>query len=126
MKSLGVIETQGLVTAIQIVDAVCKAAGVSCIGYRKPGAGLVSVYFEGEISAVKTAIERGMEVARMYQKEATSLVIARPERCIVEALSMLKGEPATAQKTQPGPKSLTLPAPDNGELKAPLKKGKKE
>ena len=47
MKSLGVIETRGLVAAIQAVDAACKAAGVSCIGYRKVGSGLVSVCFEG-------------------------------------------------------------------------------
>ena len=35
MNSLGVIETRGLVAAIQAVDAACKAAGVTCIGYRK-------------------------------------------------------------------------------------------
>ncbi|STW12198.1 propanediol utilization protein PduA [Klebsiella pneumoniae subsp. rhinoscleromatis] len=52
MKSLGVIETRGWVAAIQAVDAACKAAGVTCIGYRKPGSGLVSVCFEGEISAI--------------------------------------------------------------------------
>ncbi|MFZ2614309.1 MAG: BMC domain-containing protein, partial [Raoultella planticola] len=32
MKSLGVIETRGLVAAVQAVDAACKSAGVSCIG----------------------------------------------------------------------------------------------
>jgi microcompartment protein CcmL/EutN len=47
MKSLGVIETRGLVAAVQAVDAACKSAGVSCIGYRKVGSGLVSVCFEG-------------------------------------------------------------------------------
>lgn len=47
MKSLGVIETRGWVAAIQAVDAACKAAGVTCIGYRKPCSGLVSVCFEG-------------------------------------------------------------------------------
>ena len=63
MKSLGVIETRGWVAAIQAVDAACKAAGVTCIGYRKPGSGLVSVCFEGEISAIHTARERGVAVA---------------------------------------------------------------
>lgn len=52
MNSLGVIETRGLVAAIQAVDAACKAAGVTCIGYRKVGSGLVTVCFDGEISAV--------------------------------------------------------------------------
>lgn len=39
MNSLGVIETRGLVAAIQAVDAACKAARVTCIGYRKVGSG---------------------------------------------------------------------------------------
>ncbi|TCW13009.1 BMC domain-containing protein [Raoultella sp. BIGb0138] len=92
MKSLGVIETRGLVAAIQAVDAACKAAGVTCIGYRKVGSGLVSVCFEGEISAILTAIERGVEVAGTGQ-HVNSLVIARPEPSVVTALSNLKGRP---------------------------------
>ena len=97
MKSLGVIETRGLVAAIQAVDAACKAAGVTCIGYRKVGSGLVSVCFEGEISAIHTAIERGVAVASATDTQVHSLVIARPERCIVDALSNLKGHPPRAK-----------------------------
>lgn len=48
MNSLGVIETRGLVAAIQAVDAACKAARVTCIGYRKVGSGLVTVCFDGK------------------------------------------------------------------------------
>lgn len=127
MKSLGVIETQGLVTAIQVVDAVCKAAEVSCIGYRKPGAGLVCVCFEGEISAVKTAIERGTEVAGTDQKKVASLVIPRPERCVVEALSMLKGKPQMVPTALPVKvsESQTPSGPNDDEQKALTKKGKK-
>lgn len=97
MKSLGIIETRGLVAAIQAVDAACKAAGVTCIGYRKVGSGLVSVCFEGEISAIHTAIERGVAVASATDTQVHSLVIARPERCIVDALSNLKGHPPRAK-----------------------------
>lgn len=100
MNSLGVIETRGLVAAIQAVDAACKAAGVTCIGYRKVGSGLVSVCFEGEISAVYTAIERGIAVASATDHQAKSLVIARPERCVVEALSNLKGHPPRVESGQ--------------------------
>lgn len=100
MKSLGVIETRGWVAAIQAVDAACKAAGVTCIGYRKVGSGLVSVCFEGEISAIHTAIERGVAVVQAINLPVNSLVIARPERCIVEALSTLKGHPPR-EKTRP-------------------------
>lgn len=97
MKSLGVIETRGLVAAIQAVDAACKAAVVTCIGYRKVGSGLVSVCFEGEISAIHTAIERGVAVASATGTQVHSLVIARPEHCVVEALSNLKGHPPRAK-----------------------------
>ncbi|MEE7535134.1 BMC domain-containing protein [Klebsiella huaxiensis] len=97
MKSLGVIETRGLVAAVQAVDAACKSAGVTCIGYRKVGSGLVSVCFEGEISAIHTAIERGVAVAIAIDPQARSLVIARPERSVVEALSSLKGHPPRAE-----------------------------
>ena len=100
MNSLGVIETSGLVAAIQAVDAACKAAGVTCIGYRKVGSGLVTVCFDGEISAVYTAIERGIAVASATDHQAKSLVIARPERCVVEALSNLKGHPPRVESGQ--------------------------
>jgi len=100
MKSLGVIETRGLVAAIQAVDAACKAAGVTCIGYRKVGSGLVSVCFEGEISAIHTAIERGVAVASAANTQVHSLVIARPEHSVVEALSNLKGHPSQAKKPE--------------------------
>ncbi|QBG10208.1 BMC domain-containing protein [Klebsiella huaxiensis] len=86
-----------LVAAVQAVDAACKSAGVTCIGYRKVGSGLVSVCFEGEISAIHTAIERGVAVAIAIDPQARSLVIARPERSVVEALSSLKGHPPRAE-----------------------------
>lgn len=96
MKSLGVIETRGLIAAIQAVDAACKAASVTCIGYRKVGSGLVSVCFEGEISAIHTAIERGVAVAATIDQQVHSLVIARPEPSAVAALGNLKGYPPRA------------------------------
>lgn len=148
MKSLGVIETRGLVAAIQAVDAACKAAGVSCIGYRKVGSGLVSVCFEGEISAIHTAIERGVAVAATIDQQVHSLVIARPEPSAVAALSNLKGyppcAPASTKKemttatavpalspegsadTEPATPSASQPAPDQAEdRQAAARKGKK-
>lgn len=108
MKSLGVIETIGLVAAVQAVDAACKAAGVACIGYRKVGSGLVSVCFEGEISAIHTAIERGVAVAGA-QQQVKSLVIARPERSVVDALRTLKGHPPRAQSESVPVAPVNLP-----------------
>lgn len=120
MKSLGVIETRGLVAAIQAVDAACKAAGVTCIGYRKVGSGLVSVCFEGEISAIHTAIERGVAVASATDTQVHSLVIARPERCIVDALSNLKGHPPRAKAPVDVAVETVVDAPIVEPVLAPL------
>ena len=119
MKSLGVIETRGWVAAIQAVDAACKAAGVTCIGYRKVGSGLVSVCFEGEISAIHTAIERGVAVAALIDPQVKSLTIARPERSVVDALSTLKGRPPRAEAAAAAPLEAEAVAPAAVETREP-------
>lgn len=119
MKSLGVIETRGLVAAVQAVDAACKSAGVSCIGYRKVGSGLVSVCFEGEISAIHTAIERGVAVAALIDPQVKSLTIARPERSVVDALSTLKGRPPLAEAAAAAPLEAEAVAPTAAETREP-------
>ena len=119
MKSLGVIETRGLVAAVQAVDAACKSAGVSCIGYRKVGSGLVSVCFEGEISAIHTAIERGVAVAALIDPQVKSLTIARPERSVVDALSALKGGPPRAEAAAAAPLEAEAVAPAAVETREP-------
>ncbi len=63
MNSLGVIETRGLTAAIQAADAACKKLPVLKLSViEKLDQGLVSVCFQGEISAVKTAVEHGVDV----------------------------------------------------------------
>ncbi|MBI6544406.1 BMC domain-containing protein [Proteus vulgaris] len=103
MNSLGVIETRGLTAAIQAADAACKAANVEIIGYRKVGSGLVSVCFQGEISAVKTAIDHGVDVVSQKELVIGSLVIARPELSVITKLLTVKSKkkaPAVAEITQ--------------------------
>lgn len=103
MNSLGVIETRGLTAAIQAADAACKAANVEIIGYRKVGSGLVSVCFQGEISAVKTAIDHGVDVVSQKELVIGSLVIARPELSVITKLLTVKSKkkaPAIAEITQ--------------------------
>ncbi len=85
--SLGVIETVGLTAAIHAADAACKAAGVSLTGYRKAGSGLVSVYFEGEISAVKAAVDSGLDAIRELSASNMALVMARPDSSVLAMLA---------------------------------------
>lgn len=85
--SLGVIETIGLTAAIHAADAACKAAGVRLTGYRKAGSGLVSVYFEGEISAVKVAVDSGVDAISGRAEFCMSLVMARPDTSVLAMLT---------------------------------------
>ncbi|ENU1228180.1 MULTISPECIES: BMC domain-containing protein [Providencia] len=99
MKSLGVIETRGLTSAIQAADAACKAASVEIVGYRKIGSGLVSVCFQGEISAVRTAVDHGIEVIASSQLLVGSLVIARPEESVISKLLTVKSKKGELEKS---------------------------
>ncbi|MGE1561487.1 BMC domain-containing protein [Pantoea septica] len=119
MKSLGVIETRGLVAAVQAVDAACKSAGVSCIGYRKIASGLVSVCFEGEINAIHTAIERGITAAAVIDPQSKSLVIARPEPRVVEALNTLTGCPMRPKASAVVPFNATTVEPTAAGIEEP-------
>ena len=52
-EALGMVETRGLVAAIEAADAMCKAANVSLVGTEKIGSGLVTVMVRGDVGAVK-------------------------------------------------------------------------
>ncbi|MDU5947476.1 MAG: BMC domain-containing protein, partial [Paenibacillus macerans] len=51
-EALGLIETKGLVSAIEAADSMVKAANVTLIGYEKIGSGLVTVMVRGDVGAV--------------------------------------------------------------------------
>ena len=59
MEALGMVETRGLVAAIEAADAMAKAANVTLIGSEKIGSGLVSIMVRGDVGAVKAAVEAG-------------------------------------------------------------------
>ena len=63
-NALGLIETKGLVGAIEAADAMVKAANVTLIGKEYIGAGYVTVLVRGDVGAVKTATNAGTAAAR--------------------------------------------------------------
>ena len=63
LEALGMVETRGLVAAIEAADAMVKAANVELIGTEKIGSGLVSVMVRGDVGAVKAAAEAGSSAA---------------------------------------------------------------
>ena len=64
MEALGMIETKGLVGAIEAADAMVKAANVHLIGKEHVGGGLVTVMVRGDVGAVKAAVEAGGAAAK--------------------------------------------------------------
>jgi len=76
--ALGMIETKGMVGAIEAADAMLKAANVVLIGKEKIQGGLVTVLIRGDVGAVKAACERGAEAASRIGELIGVHVIPRP------------------------------------------------
>ncbi|WP_242876875.1 BMC domain-containing protein [Alkaliphilus peptidifermentans] len=76
--ALGMIETKGLVGAIEAADAMTKAANVNLIGYEKIGSGLVTVMVRGDVGAVKAATDAGAAAADRVGELVSVHVIPRP------------------------------------------------
>ena len=76
--ALGMVETKGLVGAVEAADAMVKAANVSLVGYEKIGSGLVTVMDRGDVGAVKAAVDAGAASARAVGEVVSIHVIPRP------------------------------------------------
>ena len=76
--ALGMIETKGLVGAVEAADAMVKAAKVTLLGKEKSGAALVTVMVRGEVGAVKAAVEAGQAAAKRVGELVSVHVIPRP------------------------------------------------
>lgn len=62
-NALGLVETKGLVGAIEAADAMVKSANVQLVGYEKIGSGLITVMVRGDVGAVKAAVDAGSAAA---------------------------------------------------------------
>ena len=62
-EALGMVETKGLVSAIEAADTMVKSANVTLVGYEKIGSGLVTVMVRGDVGAVKAATDAGSAAA---------------------------------------------------------------
>ena len=77
-EALGMVETRGLVAAIEAADAMCKSANVTLIGTEKIGSGLVTVMVRGDVGAVKSSVESGAAAAGKLGELIATHVIPRP------------------------------------------------
>ena len=77
-NALGMVETKGLVGAIEAADAMVKAANVTLIGKEQVGAGLVTVMVRGDVGAVKAVTDAGAAAAENVGELISVHVIPRP------------------------------------------------
>lgn len=95
-EALGMIETRGLVGAIEAADAMVKAAKVVLVGKEQVGGGLVTVLVRGDVGAVKAATDAGAAAARRVGELVSVHVIPRPHEEVEKLL------PPGPQKDAPG------------------------
>ena len=76
--ALGMVETKGLVGAVEAADAMVKAANVHLVGKEKIGGGYVTVLVRGDVGAVKAATEAGAAAAAKVGEVISVQVIPRP------------------------------------------------
>ena len=89
-QALGMVETRGLVAAIEAADAMLKAANVELVGTEKIGSGLVSVMVRGDVGAVKAAVEAGLAASQKLGEIIATHVIPRPHTDVEKILPSLK------------------------------------
>ena len=90
-QALGMIETRGLVAAIEAADAMVKAASVTIVSQTKAGGGLVSTLVRGEVGAVKAATDAGSVAANKVGDVVSVHVIPRPHDEVEALLANLGG-----------------------------------
>ena len=89
-EALGMVETRGLVAAIEAADSMLKAANVVLVGTEKIGSGLVSVMVRGDVGAVKSAVEVGSSNAARLGELVATHVIPRPHNDVEKILPAIK------------------------------------
>ncbi len=82
LEALRLVETRGLVGALEAADAGVKAANVRLLGTERADAGLVTVKFLGDVAAVKAAVDAAAAAAQRVGQHVAAHVIARPREDI--------------------------------------------
>ena len=84
--ALGMVETRGLVAAIEAADVMVKAANVTLVGRESIGGGYVTVVITGDVGAVKAAIDAGATAAKRTGELVSVHMIPRPHDDVQKVL----------------------------------------
>ena len=77
-EAIGLIETRGIVAAVEALDAALKSASVEFVEQHKVGSGLVAITIRGDVAAVRAAVDAGAEAGGKVGEVVSVHVIARP------------------------------------------------
>jgi microcompartment protein CcmL/EutN len=77
-EAIGMIETKGIVAAVEACDAALKAANVTFVDTHKVGNGMVAFTLQGDVAAVRAAVDAGAEAGGRVGEIISVHVIARP------------------------------------------------
>jgi microcompartment protein CcmL/EutN len=87
-EALGLVETVGLVPALDAADKMLKSADVELISYENIGSTLVTIMIKGDVAAVRSAVEVGAKAAEAIGKLTAKNVMARPIAAVGDIVSV--------------------------------------
>lgn len=93
--AIGLLETKGLIAAINGADAAVKAASVKVVKIEKIGSAYITVILRGDVAAVKAAVEAGVEMAKKYGEVIGANVIPRPHDEVTSSFAIGTANKAT-------------------------------
>lgn len=121
--ALGMLETYGLIAAIEGLDAAVKAANVTLCGFKYVTGGLVTFFVTGDVGATKAAISAGQIAADRVGKVISAHVIPRPAESTTIIASPTERPAGRRRGTGIHRREFPAKAPVKSE---PLEKAKKE
>lgn len=109
--AVGLVETRGLIGAIEAADVAVKTAGVELLPFKEVGGGLVTARFRGDIAAVQTAVQHAAAAASRLTEVVAQSVITAPA---AEVGGLLVPEdapsaPLAGRGTSPSPEQVPAP-----------------
>ena len=113
-EALGLIETRGLVAAIEAADAAVKSASVTLIGLEQTQAALITIKVSGETAAVQAAVDAGSRAAERVGEVISRHVIARPA---MDTSRLLAGSDASGSSGADSSKTASLESMTVRELR---------
>ena len=95
-KALGLIETRGLVAAIEAADAMVKAANVKIVGKEQTNPALITIKIVGDVAAVKSAVDAGAAAAQKVGEVVSVHVIPQPDSQMISLFPELSDDDSPA------------------------------